>query len=280
MPKPYASTVVKTAISLLPLNIPYALGGESRSRLDCQGLIEICVRENGGSMSYSGSNDMFRNACDWTGTLAEARAQGKLVPGALLFLVSQTGDYPEQYHADGLGNASHVGLYCGDPAAEVVHASSGAGKTVATTLKETKWTHVGLAKAIQYDDLPSGESTPNTQIQYAIVTTESGGLRMWKKPGGNGVINEYMLTIDRNARIPVFRTQRVGTTDWVQTEWSNRNGTHTGWVSMDFLKMADTGTAPEGGVPEYIPETGGMDARIDAMLARWKLDIKELFRSE
>ena len=44
--------------------IPYMLGKESMEGrgTDCQGLVEAVVRALGGTISYRGSNDMFRNA--------------------------------------------------------------------------------------------------------------------------------------------------------------------------------------------------------------------------
>ena len=57
----------------------------SYQEMDCQALIEQAVRNVGGQMDYRGSNDMARNAA-WLGTLENARAEGKLAPGALLFI--------------------------------------------------------------------------------------------------------------------------------------------------------------------------------------------------
>ena len=130
--------------------IPYMLGRETLDGqgADCQGLIEAVVRALGGEISYRGSNDMFRNACSYVGTLDQAKREGRLVPGAVLFIVKNDGGQPPQYK-DGQGNASHVGWYTGGRY-EVVHASSSKGKVAPSTLKNA-WTHVGWLKAVDYE---------------------------------------------------------------------------------------------------------------------------------
>ena len=63
--------------------------GYTYDEMDCQAFVEHCVKQAGGAMSYRGSNDMARHAA-WLGTLDEARAQGRLVPGAGLLIRGET----------------------------------------------------------------------------------------------------------------------------------------------------------------------------------------------
>ena len=86
----------------------------SYQEMDCQALIEQAVRNVGGQMDYRGSNDMARSAA-WLGTLENARAEGKLAPGALLFIhEDDESGLPARYQGDGFGDFSHVGMYVGD----------------------------------------------------------------------------------------------------------------------------------------------------------------------
>jgi len=150
--KPSAQACANLAMDELDGDfIPYILGKETLDGdgADCQGLIEAIVRALGGRLSYRGSNDMFRNACSYVGTLSQARKDGRLVPGAVLFIVRQDGGEPPQYK-DKKGNASHVGWYTGGRY-EVVHASNSRGKVAASTLKNA-WTHVGWLKAVDYSN--------------------------------------------------------------------------------------------------------------------------------
>ena len=118
---------------------------------DCQGFMEYIVQQCGGSMNYLGSNDMFRHACSWVGTIAEAKKLGYLVKGCALFILEHDGAEPAKYRADGIGNASHVGMYIGEKAyydaekkrlCSVAHSSASRGKVCGSTLQNA-WTHVG-----------------------------------------------------------------------------------------------------------------------------------------
>ena len=133
----------------------------SYQEMDCQALVEQAVRNVGGSMDYRGSNDMARNAA-WLGTLENAQAEGRLVPGALLFIHEEgESGLPARYQGDGLGDFSHVGMYVGEDAltdtdkqgkqrkCNVVHSSQSMGRVCGSTLRNG-WTHVGWAKEIDY----------------------------------------------------------------------------------------------------------------------------------
>ena len=119
-------------------------------------------------MDYRGSNHMARSVA-WLGTLENAQAEGKLKPGALLFIHEEDeSGLPAQYQGDGLGDFSHVGLYVGENAltdtdkhgkrreCDVVHSSQSMGRVCGSTLKNG-WTHVGLAKDIDCGiEVPGG----------------------------------------------------------------------------------------------------------------------------
>lgn len=123
----------------------------SYNEMDCQAFMEYCVNENGTpKINYRGSNDMFRNACSWVGTLAEAVTNGYLKPGVWLFIHAYDGGEPESYKRDGKGNANHVGIYTNTDGIEVVHSSASLGGVFASTLKNG-WTHVGIPKDVNFD---------------------------------------------------------------------------------------------------------------------------------
>ena len=162
MGKPTGEAVVQAAIRLVD---------RSYDDMDCQGMIEEAVRKAGGSMSYSGSNAMARAVSGLT-TLKEAKKAG-LRPGMALFIHEDGGDYPKKYHADGLGNFSHVGLYAGEDAlidtdkygkprsCNVVHSSATMGRVAGSTL-QNGWTHAGYFREIEYGDGDSAAPVPST----------------------------------------------------------------------------------------------------------------------
>ena len=150
--KPTGRAVAAAAMAL-------AQSYHSYKDMDCQALVERAVRNAGGSMDYRGSNHMARSVA-WLGTIENAQAEGKLKPGALLFIHEEDeSGLPAQYQGDGLGDFSHVGLYVGENAltdtdkhgkrrkCDVVHSSQSMGRVCGSTLKNG-WTHVGLAKEI------------------------------------------------------------------------------------------------------------------------------------
>ena len=96
------------------------------------------------------------------GTLDEARAQGRLVPGAGLLIREATeANLPARYAGDGLGDFSHVGLYVGENAltdtdkngrrraCDVVHSSATMGRVAGSTL-QNGWTHALWFSEIDY----------------------------------------------------------------------------------------------------------------------------------
>lgn len=282
MANPKAAAVVQTALGLLDRNIPYVKGGESLVGMDCQGMVEYCVRASGGSMSYSGSNDMYRNACAQVVTLKEAQSKGLLKPGWLLFILEQDGKEPAKYQGDGIGNASHVGLYTGSAKAEVVHASYSNRLVCASTLKNA-WTHCGPAKCIDYGAESAAEPETVPRASFATVIA-SGYLLMRDKPGGG-----YMLKIEEGARIPVMAITTIGGIIYAQTRASNANGTHVGWVAAsgeDGTPYLSFEAEPdEPGMPDEPDGADGMPGWVgDEHIATVSMDeiehVVELIRAE
>lgn len=188
--KPTANQVARAATLAAHVGYTY-------DELDCQAFVEHCVRQAGGRMDYLGTNDMARRAA-WLGTLDEARAQGRLVPGAGLLIREATeANLPARYAGDGLGDFSHVGLYVGENAltdtdkngrrraCDVVHSSATMGRVAGSTL-QNGWTHALWFPEIDYavtagagagGTSTDGTSTGNTGAGTGEVTsgTNAGG---------------------------------------------------------------------------------------------------------
>jgi hypothetical protein len=233
--------LVATAWAKVTPRIPYVANGSTRKGADCQGLVEGCIKEAGGKADYAGSNAMFR-ACNRAGnvwTLAQAQKLGKLKPGALVFILEQDGKEPQQYKADGLGDASHVGVYVGQSdAIWSVDASASAGRVRTRTKRDAPsvWTHVGYLPEIEYgiaakpEDMPIDEgllTQPDEKSAgpYSAVVLESGAgrVRVRKTPGG-----EY------NGHISTGQVVRVveEVPDWNKIQW--KTGTY--WMMAKYLQ--------------------------------------------
>lgn len=152
--KPTGTDVAAAAVQATHVGYTY-------EDMDCQAFIEHCARQAGGAMDYLGTNDMARRAA-WLGTLAQARAQGRLVPGAGVLIREETeANLPARYAGDGLGDFSHVGLYVGENAltdvdksgnarsCDVVHSSATMGRVAGSTLANG-WTHAMWFQEIDY----------------------------------------------------------------------------------------------------------------------------------
>ena len=89
-------------------------------QLDCQAFVEqvlkdLDVRKPDGTVyNWRGSNSMYRNYVAWRGTKDEAIEKFGGIPlGAFMFKVVHDGGEEEKGYHDGLGNAQHVGIFCG-----------------------------------------------------------------------------------------------------------------------------------------------------------------------
>lgn len=89
-------------------------------QLDCQGFVEQVLKDldvrkpDGTPYNWRGSNSMYRNYIDWRGTKDEAIEKFGGIPlGSFMFKVVHDGGEEEKGYHDGLGNAQHVGIFCG-----------------------------------------------------------------------------------------------------------------------------------------------------------------------
>lgn len=152
--KPRAVQLARAAVQAVGVGYTY-------DEMDCQAFIEHCARQAGGAMDYLGTNDMARRAA-WLGTLSQAQAEGRLVPGAGLLIREETEEnLPARYASGGLGDFSHAGLYVGPDAltdtdktgrmrsCDAVHSSATMGRVAGSTL-QNGWTHVLWFPEIDY----------------------------------------------------------------------------------------------------------------------------------
>ena len=217
--KPTANQVARAATLAAHVGYTY-------DELDCQAFVEHCVRQAGGRMDYLGTNDMARRAA-WLGTLDEARAQGRLVPGAGLLIREATeANLPARYAGDGLGDFSHVGLYVGENAltdtdkngrrraCDVVHSSATMGRVAGSTL-QNGWTH-----ALWF-----------SEIDYAVTAGAGAGADGANADGtgaGTGGAGTGAVTSGTNAGGTGTGTSGTGTGTSAVTSGTNAGGTSTG----------------------------------------------------
>lgn len=254
MSKPTGAAVAAKAIAAVA-------DGHTYAEMDCQAFVEYCVNGCGGRMAYRGSNDMFRNACTWLGTVKEAKALGRLIPGALLFIHAFDGGEPSAYRADGKGNASHVGIYCGGlEGVEAAHSSASRGGVCPSTLANG-WTHVGWAKEIEYGE---GEAVT---AQKALVAAANGEpVKLRSTPDTS---RPYLAKVPVGTAVEVLE---VGG-QWCTVIAEGKRG----YMMREFLALEGAGNGADGiGEQESTPQDEpsltarfeAIEARLDALEAR------------
>jgi len=134
--------------------IAYVANGMSLTGMDCQGMVEWLLMQAGipkAECNLAGSNAHYR-ACVWVGTPEECKKLfGEIPAGAALFILEQDGNEPDKYKADGIGNASHMGLWTGKTS---MAASASKGKVIESNFKGKTinggWNRVGLLPWVDY----------------------------------------------------------------------------------------------------------------------------------
>lgn len=216
--KPRAVQLARAAVQAVGVGYTY-------DEMDCQAFIEHCARQAGGAMDYLGTNDMARRAA-WLGTLSQAQAEGRLVPGAGLLIREETeANLPARYASGGLGDFSHAGLYVGPDAltdtdktgrmrsCDAVHSSATMGRVAGSTL-QNGWTHAIWFPEIDYGEGEAtgatGAGTPTltagtVPTVYATVVSPDGGpVKLRKSASAEETL--YWL-VGAGARVLVERTE-------------------------------------------------------------------------
>lgn len=128
------------------IGVPYSV-------MDCQAFVEACLRDIGLNRDLAGSNAWFREM-DWVGTPEECKALfGSIPKGAFLYILEFDGNEPARYKPDGLGNASHMGIYTGTNRGAVASSKSKGGviySYFAGSSINGSWNRVGLWRELDY----------------------------------------------------------------------------------------------------------------------------------
>ena len=144
----------------------YRDSGIPYSKLDCQAFVERVLADCGVKRNWKGSNDMWRNALTWKGTVDEAIEKfGTIPPGAWLFTWADDGGEKKRGYHDDLGNAKHVGIFTGKGKG-AMHSSTGGVQQCAFPDPE-RWNRVGLAMDIDYFRVP--ETDQDIQDLFDLI---------------------------------------------------------------------------------------------------------------
>ena len=150
--------------------------GLKYSQYDCQAFVELVLRDcgvrkpDGAVYNWKGSNDMWRHALSWKGTIAECRAlYGSIPDGSWVFMVAHDGgEIPRGYHDDE-GNASHVGIYCRpDQKKSVRDSTKGSSRDGVGYRYLEDFTHIGLPTVLSYYGTEPAPAIDKTEAVKAL----------------------------------------------------------------------------------------------------------------
>jgi hypothetical protein len=254
--------------------------GTKYSVMDCQKFVEKCLEDIGLRKDLDGSNTWYRYIMQngWTGSPEECKAMFGTIPkGAFLFILEHDGKEPEKYRRDGIGNASHIGIYTAMTGEEMValavaegdteagkynfgngaiHSSSSreavatskfAGKTISGG-----WNKIGLWVAISYGEPidsiihggePSPEPEPGGETMVATVYSDNGKpVNFRKQPSTSAALVD---------RIPVGEQVEVAEkgSEWCACKWKGK----AGYIMTQFLIFGEY-VPGEDTDPTPIPE--------------------------
>lgn len=245
--------------------------GEPYSKIDCQQLWESCIHDAGLSVNLAGSNAWYRKirAEGWVGTPEECKARfGHIPQGAALFILGHDGKEPAKYQGDGLGNASHIGVYtgrtedqmmafarsqCGDDLSALralnlkcahgsgaIHGSSSRGCVATSSFSgrtiKGGWNCVGLWNRIDYGITNQNNEPTEVMKMQMIVSSENGGgvnLRAEKRTN-----SALLATIPEGTTLEASRVDDT----WCRATYAGQ----TGYCMSRFLVPASESAEPDG----------------------------------
>lgn len=131
------------------------------SQYDCQAFAELVLKDigvrsaSGAVFNWKGSNDIYRNAVSWVGTIEECKQKYGGIPlGAWAFMWDTTGNERQRGYYDGLGNASHIGIYIGSDTVRdstlIKNASGVVIRDGVGTRPLKQFQKIGLCKYLDY----------------------------------------------------------------------------------------------------------------------------------
>ena len=88
---------------------------------------------------------------------------GTIVPGEWVFKVAHDGGEVERGYNDDMGNAYHVGIYCGD--GEVIHSTTGGVQMGSIN----GWTHHAKCIDVDYGEDATGGDIADCMIEVAAA---------------------------------------------------------------------------------------------------------------
>lgn len=239
-------------------HIPYVANGHTLAGMDCQGLAEFLLVQCG--VPYSecnrpGSNSHIRE-CVWVGTPEECVEKFGSVPeGAWLFIVNNDGGEPEKFQGDGVGNASHMGVYLSGSTA--IHASASRGKVAESqfdgeTIPNGGWNMVGLCQWVDYGlDTEFGAHETSEERTAYVISENGNAVHLRRDPSTN---KPYLNKINVGMPVEVISTSMADGIEWTKVRAAGQIGyMQSRYLRGDLLEQSPS--SPPSPEPEQVTVT-------------------------
>ena len=256
--------------------------GTKYREMDCQAFVEKALGDVGLYRNLSGSNAWYREM-SWTGTPEECRRRfGKIPVGAFLFILKDDGGEPRKYQSDGIGNASHIGIYSSMSGWEMcqiggagvecnhgdgaIHSSSSRGMVCTSNFNGKSinggWNRVGLWDAIDYgisiDGTASGQNQggamENVTTRTGTVTVGAG--KSVKLRNSASTDSRLYYDIPHGSAIEVSLVDG----DWSYgTAIDNKGQVRSGWMMSKYITYGAQAAVSGDGVVIRLSEETARD---------------------
>lgn len=219
--------------------------GTSYAAMDCQAFVEKCMQLCGVNVDLSGSNAWYRKMT-WAGSPEECRAKFGFIPkGAILYILQPSGDEPERYKPDGIGNASHMGIYI-ERLDGAIHSSKSRGGVAYSKFSGSSisggWNRVGLWNRFDYGEkinaLLDGSAGGESNMNAIVESTNKQGVNLREQKSTN---SRLILKIPEGAGVTVIDDD--GT--WCTVEYQRIQG----YAMRQFLRYTKEMQEQTAGLP-------------------------------
>ena len=214
--------------------IPYKWAGRTiEGGMDSATFLWYCLKVLGIDIAL-GTNSQYKQIGANAMPLREAKKQGKVVPGAILFHVTpedEKGDFQNVAPID-----ADYALICID-ANNAVYPSQSAGKLIVTgtNLASGRANMIVFHPALDYVNVtapqcPQQPQNPHREVIKQMVVACSRSLRLRESPDAS--LDNVITSLAPGTVVNVLSIEN----DWVNLTVQKGKYSHTGWVMTSYLK--------------------------------------------
>lgn len=231
-----AQRLADVALSLYQTQtIPFKSPGTTLAGMDSAGFIHYCFKQLGITVSSRGTNTLYRQIGKQAIPLRDALIQGRVVPGAIVFRVRQTGKEPSEFRGDGIGDADYAYICINSQMG--VYPSFKDKQLISTRVEAVpgKANMIVFAPQLSFEFSqtpvapPPSYLPPKDPLMQMIVV--GGSLRLRNGPSKAAGV---LASMPEGTKVDVLSTGD----GWVQVRYRKGKVLHEGWADQAYLNNA------------------------------------------